>query len=210
MSYHSAERLLTLHGLRLSGLAPADRLAGRYALAPEVVAELLAGAADQGLVRHRDRPATGWILTPEGRRTDARLLADELRSAGVRPVVEAAHAHVRRLGPTMARIRADWETRDPERYGRNDHTDAAHDASVVARLVELHSEAAPVVARLAAALDRFGPYGPRFEAALTRVQANEVDWLTHPLIDSYHTVWFELHEDLLSTLGVERSKEDMF
>jgi hypothetical protein len=27
------------------------------------------------------------------------------------------------------------------------------------------------------------------------------------MIDSYHTVWFELHEDLLSTLGIERSKE---
>ncbi|MDQ1375434.1 MAG: hypothetical protein QOJ09_2772, partial [Actinomycetota bacterium] len=28
-----------------------------------------------------------------------------------------------------------------------------------------------------------------------------------PLIDSYHTVWFELHEDLLSTLGIERGSE---
>jgi len=210
MSHPSAERLLTLHGLRLSGLAPADRLAGRYALAPEVVDGLLADAGDQGLVRHRDRPLTGWILTPEGRRADARLLADELRSAGVRPVVEAAYLDIRRLSTAMLGIRLDWETRDPAAYGRNDHTDAAYDASVIARLVELHSDAAPVCARLAAALDRFGPYGPRFEAALTRVQANEVDWLTHPLIDSYHTVWFELHEDLLSTLGVERSKEDMF
>jgi len=210
MSHPSAERLLTLHGLRLSGLAPAGRLAGRYALAPEAVDELLAGAVDQGLVRHRDRPTTGWILTAEGRRADARLLADELRSTGVRPIVEAAYADVRGLGPTMARIRADWETRDPAQYGRNDHTDTAHDAAVVARLVELHAAAAPVVARLADALDRFGTYGPRFEAALARVQGNEVDWLTHPLIDSYHTVWFELHEDLLSTLGVERSKEDMF
>jgi hypothetical protein len=210
MSHPSAERLLTLHGLRLSGLAPADRLAGRCSLAPEVVDGLLAAAGDQGLVRHRDRPMTGWILTPAGRRADARLLADELRSTGVRPAVEAAYADIRRLSPTMARIRGDWETRDPAQYGRNDHTDAAHDAAVVARLVELHAETAPVCVRLAAALDRFAGYRPRFAAALTRVQANEVDWLTHPLIDSYHTVWFELHEDLLSTLGVERSKEDMF
>ena len=27
------------------------------------------------------------------------------------------------------------------------------------------------------------------------------------MIDSYHTVWFELHEDLLATLGIERSSE---
>jgi hypothetical protein len=27
------------------------------------------------------------------------------------------------------------------------------------------------------------------------------------VVDSYHTVWFELHEDLLCTLGLERSSE---
>jgi hypothetical protein len=27
------------------------------------------------------------------------------------------------------------------------------------------------------------------------------------MIASYHTVWFELHEDLLCTLGIERSSE---
>jgi hypothetical protein len=171
---------------------------------------MLADACNEGLVRHRDRPAPGWILTPEGRQADARLLADELRSAGVRPDVEAAYLDVRRLSDRMWRIRTDWETRDPERYGRNDHSDVAYDASVIGRLVELHEEAAPVLARLATALDRFGTYGPRFEAALARVRAFDVDWFTHPLIDSYHTVWFELYEDLLVTLGVERSKEDMF
>jgi hypothetical protein len=27
------------------------------------------------------------------------------------------------------------------------------------------------------------------------------------MIASYHTVWFEMHEDLLSTLGIERGSE---
>jgi hypothetical protein len=210
MPHLSAERLLTLHGLRLSGLAPADRLAGRYSLPVVMVDELLADARDEGLVRHRDRPMTGWILTPEGRHADAGLLAAELRSTGVRPAVDAAFLGIRRLSLSMQRIRNDWETRDPARYGRNDHSDVVYDASVIGRLVGLHREAAPVWTRLAAVLDRFGTYGPRFEAALTRVQAHEVDWFTHPLVDSYHTVWFELYEDLLATLGVERSKEDMF
>ncbi|MDP9020051.1 MAG: MarR family transcriptional regulator, partial [Actinomycetota bacterium] len=44
--------------------------------------------------------------------------------------------------------------------------------------------------------------------ALRRVVAGEGDWLTRPLIDSYHTVWFELHQDLLDTLGIERGSED--
>jgi hypothetical protein len=39
------------------------------------------------------------------------------------------------------------------------------------------------------------------------VRAGEGDWFTSPLVDSYHTVWFELHEDLLATLGLERAEE---
>jgi hypothetical protein len=27
------------------------------------------------------------------------------------------------------------------------------------------------------------------------------------MIDSYHTIWFELHDDLLATLGLERADE---
>jgi hypothetical protein len=30
--------------------------------------------------------------------------------------------------------------------------------------------------------------------------------LTRPIIDSYHTVWFELHEELIQAAG--RSRED--
>ncbi|MCS5679761.1 MAG: hypothetical protein NZ603_07680, partial [Acidimicrobiales bacterium] len=59
---------------------------------------------------------------------------------------------------------------------------------------------------------RFDGYGRRFSEALRRVVAGEIDWFTGVMmdvvwIDSYHTVWFELHENLLATLGIERAKE---
>jgi hypothetical protein len=31
--------------------------------------------------------------------------------------------------------------------------------------------------------------------------------LLKPLIDSYHTVWFELHEELISLAGLSREAE---
>ena len=66
----------------------------------------------------------------------------------------------------------------------------------------------PVVADLAEALGRFGGYGPRLAGALAKVQGGDVDWFTKPTIDSYHTVWFELHENLLATLGIERLRAE--
>ena len=64
----------------------------------------------------------------------------------------------------------------------------------------------PDLADLRDALDRFGGYGPRSRRPRPRCEAGDIDWFTKPLIDSYHTVWFELHEDLLATLGIERAR----
>jgi hypothetical protein len=89
----------------------------------------------------------------------------------------------------------------------NDHTDATHDAAAVAELAALDDAVQPIVADLADALGRFGGYGPRLAAALGKVQGGDGDWFTKPTIDSYHTVWFELHENLLATLGIERGAE---
>jgi hypothetical protein len=78
---------------------------------------------------------------------------------------------------------------------------------VVGRLADLDSKVQPICADLGAALDRFGRYGARLADALERVRGGDHDWFTKPMIASYHTVWFELHEDLLATLGIERSQE---
>ena len=41
----------------------------------------------------------------------------------------------------------------------------------------------------------------------SRCSTGDSDWFTKPMIASYHTVWFEMHEDLLCTLGIERGAE---
>ncbi len=44
-------------------------------------------------------------------------------------------------------------------------------------------------------------------AALERVDAGDPEWLTSPRLDSYHTVWMQMHEDLLLAIGAERAHE---
>ena len=78
---------------------------------------------------------------------------------------------------------------------------------MIGRLGKVDSAAQVICAELADALARFGNYGRRLAAARARVEAGEHDWMTKPMLDSYHSVWFELHEDLLATLGIERGRE---
>jgi hypothetical protein len=39
------------------------------------------------------------------------------------------------------------------------------------------------------------------------VRAGDHNYVTKLTIDSYHTIWFELHEDLMATLGIRRGED---
>jgi hypothetical protein len=45
------------------------------------------------------------------------------------------------------------------------------------------------------------------QQALDKVKAGDTAWLTRPIIDSYHTVWFELHEEFIGAAGLTRAAE---
>jgi hypothetical protein len=49
-------------------------------------------------------------------------------------------------------------------------------------------------------------YAGRLAAAYDRALAGETDFVSGVRVDSYHTVWHELHEDLLRVLGRTRQE----
>ena len=65
----------------------------------------------------------------------------------------------------------------------------------------------PIVTAAAAQVPRLSRYSAKLQAALDNVHAGETAWLSRPLIDSYHTVWFELHEELIVAAGLTRESE---
>jgi hypothetical protein len=208
MSRPSAPRLLVLHGLRLKGVAPLDGLADATELPVADVESSLATLEAEGLVVHRTGALTGWALTPAGRAELTRLLAAEVARSGAHGTVAGAYDRFRRLNVAVLDACSRWQVRDVDgRPVLNDHRDPAYDAGVVADLARLQLQAEPLCDDLAGALDRYRPYRSRLRHAVERVAAGEGEWFTKPLMPSYHTVWFELHEDLLATLGLERSTE---
>jgi DNA-binding MarR family transcriptional regulator len=204
----AAFELLVLNGVRLKGFAECGVLASALGLEPHAVERVLADLRDRGLVLRREGRVSGWTLTPAGRGEHARLVADELDEAGCEPEIQSAYADFLQLNPRLLAAASAWQVRDiGGKQATNDHADAAYDKAVIGELRQVHDGVKPLVDRLTGCLDRFGRYGPRLDAALGSLEAGELDWFTKPLIDSYHTIWFELHEDLLATLGKERSQE---
>lgn len=122
--------------------------------------------------------------------------------------MRAAYDRFLPLNGAVLRACTDWQLRPVagDRLAGNDHTDPAWDDDVLRRLVEVDAELAPLVERLAGGLPRFLGYDTRFHDALGRARGGRAGWVDRTDVDSCHRVWFELHEDLLATLGIDRRR----
>ncbi|MEY2423569.1 MAG: hypothetical protein QOI95_3636 [Acidimicrobiaceae bacterium] len=205
MAGQSDTRLLVLHGLRLKGFAEAADVAALVGLEPAGVITELEQLKAEDLVLYREGRLTGWALTPAGRKAQEQCLQAELQACGARDAVFDAYKRFLDLNNDLLGICTAWQMKDEATI--NDHADAAYDQGVINRLHELHEKVEPIITDLEAVLDRYCGYRGRLEASLTKLRGGQPEWFTKPLIDSYHTVWFQLHEDLLNTLGIERSQE---
>jgi pyruvate,orthophosphate dikinase len=89
----------------------------------------------------------------------------------------------------------------------NDHSDAAYDAGILAELDALHRDVSAWLSPLVAGLPRLAAYGERLERAAAAARGGDGRYVASPRVDSYHGVWFELHEDLILLAGRNRADE---
>ncbi len=188
-----------LHTLRCVGFAALSRLADAAGATESEAESELIDLAVAGLVR---REHGCWGLTDAGRAAAPERAA--ALCAGHRAAITAGYQRFLPLNPELLDLCTAWQLRvDGGVAVDNDHTDEAYDARVLDRIADLHGRVTPVCADLAAALPRFGRYPHRLAAALGRARAGRLEYVADTL-DSYHAVWFQLHEDLLVTLGIPR------
>lgn len=210
MTHRSAPPFLVLHALRIKGFAAVDVLTEMTALAADVVeAELRAlQEVEHALFREARKL---WQLTPAGKAHHLEVLHAEVAASGARDAVHEHYPAFLELNHEFKELCGAWQLRPGPGHGvPNDHTDPAYDAEVIARLRDLDRRAQPVCAGFASAMARFGPYGPRLAEQAARVSAGEHKQFTGVMCGSYHDVWMELHEDLILTLGIDRSAEGSF
>ncbi|GAA1409691.1 transcriptional regulator [Oerskovia paurometabola] len=208
MTQDSPVDLLVLHAVRVCGFADTATLARRFDLDPAETDELLGDFEAYGWVqRSAFADLSGWALTEAGRSEDERRLTAELAATSRADDVRHAHREFLPLNARLQRACTDWQLRPVPgaRLAPNDHADPAWDAAVLDELTALDDALAPLARRLGDVLVRFGGYDERFSTALRRARAGEGGWVDGTDVDSCHRVWFELHEDLVATLGIDRA-----
>jgi hypothetical protein len=209
--FASDTRFLVAHGLRIKGFAAPAVVADVIGLDERRVSDHLEELRAAGHARLREGRVAGWTLTVDGRIRHGADCAAELDASGNADDVKLGYRRFLDLNEMLLAVCTDWQlvdgSKDAGPQVLNDHSDPAYDALAIARLASIDDAVQPVVRALGASMDRFGGYGARLGQALAKVQSGDHEWFTGAMIESYHTVWFELHEDLLATLGIERSKE---
>lgn len=193
------DELSVLMALRVQGIASPERAATAIGSDAGEVAAKLADLAAAGFAAERTGRLAGFTLTPDGNAHLDKLLADE----GLRTneALKDCYDLFMAVNNRVLKISSDWQVREGV---PNDHSDAIYDEEVIDRLVELNDRVRSCMRRIVSCAPRFAPYGERLDSCVERLLAGDKSAFTAPLAESYHTVWFELHQDLLLTLGLER------
>lgn len=162
----------------------------------------LTPAVDAGLVL-----AKGPIVMPTPAGTA--LVGTWLRLPDDDPAREKITRSFHAFLPVNRRLRelcTAWQVRPDGSV--NDHADPGYDADVRDRLDDIHDSVSPLLGRFAEDLPRTAAYRARLEESMAKLDDGDNAWFASPLIDSYHTVWMHLHQELILTLGLTRAEDE--
>jgi pyruvate,orthophosphate dikinase len=191
---------LVLQVLHVKGRATLDVLAAAARADPT---DAVAGFVAAGLV---EDSRFGYKLTDRARSRVDELYAWEREQAG--GVIDDVYRSFVPIDDEVKQIVTDWQMRPVGgELTVNDHADHRYDEAVVARLRRTDVKVGAVLAPLTVAVARFALYPERLARALALVGEGDHSMVAAPLKDSYHTVWFELHEELITLAGRTRSDE---
>ena len=195
---------LVLHGLAIKKHADAAAVAAAVGL-DEVEVQ---AALDEAVAKGRAaRAGEAYSLTPVARvaldGAYSRLFAAQRGDEAFITAYERFEAMNRDLKALMTA----WQTIEIDGESvLNDHANKDYDDRLIDRLGALHERAEAILQQLSAGLPRLAIYARKLEAALERAEDGAIEWVSGARIESYHTVWFELHEDLLRILGRTRQE----
>jgi hypothetical protein len=186
----AAAELAALLALRVRGRADAAHVARVVGCDDAEAGAMLAALGARGAVVAGANGTGVVTLTETGRADLTRLLAAEaIDRAAVARIYERFVAADHEL---KAAITA-WQLAPEPRK-----------SAAQATVMGAAATAGGVAAELARTAPRFAPYPLRIAAAAAAIATGDPRFVASPRVDSLHSVWFELHEDLLVTLGRTR------
>ena len=194
---------MALRALMIKGFATPDGLAPALRRTEEETAAVLDRMTADGLT---ELTGAMFQLTEDGKAVGTEMIAADREDWGVENASRALDDFLPIDGRMKETVTA-WQMREVDGEPvLNDHSDAAYDGSVLVEFASVHQDAEAWLRPLGDGLHRLGYYLERLERAADLVADGDYAYIASPRVDSYHSIWFELHEDLILLAG--RTRED--
>lgn len=180
--------------VQLKGLCPTARAAACLQTSEGRVAECV--GSQRAFFKETAR---GLLLTPEGRAFVIEELEVEKKAVGT-----ALAGPFEAFLPLNARFKqlVTWWQTAGQQEGDGGLARLLHD------LRAIQEELLPVVDAVAARVPRLRSFPGRLQSALAAIAGGDLSMVASPLKESYHTLWFEFHEELIALSGHRRTAAD--
>jgi pyruvate,orthophosphate dikinase len=202
MTKLDVEKLLMC--LRIKGFGKGEAIAEAMGTSAEAAQ---GGLADLVARQWAEETKVGYRLSPSGRAEADKAFG--LERAGLdQNIFAKLYEEFSPINDAFKQLVTRWQMRDlGDRQVRNDHADAAYDKSVLEGFDPIHRDISDLIGTIATSAPRIGGYKQRLDQALGKIRSADLRYIAAPDRDSYHTVWFELHQDLIGLAGTTRQKE---
>ncbi len=195
---------LVMHGIAVKKYATVDEICSITGLQSDTVKELVGHAVARG----RASEANGkYLLTPTGQITLKSAYSKTYGSLRRDEEFVATYQDFERINNDLKQAITEWQTIGiGGQTVANDHSDEAYDSAVIDRIGDIHERVEIILERLGNQEPRLNRYSKKLLSALEKAEDGDIRWVSDATMESYHTVWFELHEDLLRIMGREREE----
>ena len=193
-----------MHGLAIKKFGTAAAVAELLAADEAAVTACL----NEAVIAGEAAGAKGaFMLSGKGQAALAEAYPREFATHRADESLKKGYAQFEVINNELKQLITEWQTIEVagERVP-NDHSDSEYDRKLIDRIAAVHERAEPMIAAMAKSLPRLGRYVDRLGDALDKVDDGQIEYVSGAKISSYHTVWFELHEDLLRLLDRKRDE----
>lgn len=142
----------------------------------------------------------GALLSEQGHALHGRLL-DQERAALDLDQLGSIYERFLAANSPMKDASSRWQTLAEDDDARFE---------LLGELGDLVERVQPVLSRTAETVPRFADHRTRLEEAFAKAEEGDHEYVTAPGVESVHTVWMEIHEDYLQTLGRSREEEGSY
>lgn len=172
---------------------------------PERITSILAKFVEKGYAE-KEFSTEGeiWKITPVGEKFVNSYRQFILAQTGQKETIIKKCEEFENLNVKFKELVTNWQVKIIDGIPvLNDHSDPDYDSAILNQIFNLHENVIKTLDKMASILPIYKNYIGRLDFAIEKLGEGAFDYLTKDK-NSYHNVWFELHESILKLWGKER------